>query len=139
MDIVGKWQVAKVAMLGEDFEMKMVSAEEILAMPDNDETAQYKEMVSAINEFTADNRVLTYVPIPEYQIEEARAEGLVITEDGYGIVDETDWKEENGKILYNTREEGEIMGEKVDPYVVLEIDAEGYIPFAGGMMMLKKI
>lgn len=139
MNIVGKWKIAKVAKMDENFEMKMVSAEEINALPDNEENAQYKEMVSAINEFTVDNRVLTYVPIPEGQIEEARAEGIVITDDGYGIVDETDWKEEDGKILYNTRTDGEIMGEEIDPYVVLEMDEEGYIPFAGGMMMLEKI
>ena len=138
MNIIGRWNVAKVAMFDENFTLKFVTAAELDAMTDRPEVEEYKQMFSAKVEFTADGKVLTIVPVPADQIEEAKAEGATLTDDGYVIMDQRDWKEENGRFFYNTGNSGTVMGEEIDPYVPLDVDADGNLPFSGGMMLLQK-
>lgn len=138
MNIIGKWNVVKIAVLDEDFNLKMVTADELNAMPENPEMEEYKTLTSAVIEFTPDNKVLTLVPIPADQLEEAKKEGIAITDDGYCVMDQTDWKEENGKYFYNTGNQGTVLEEEIDPYMPLEVDEEGCMLFSGGLMLLKK-
>ncbi len=135
MNIVGRWKVVKVAVLGEDFKMKLVTENELNSITDDE---SYKQLISAVIEFTADNKVLTLAPIPEDKLEEAKAEGVTITDDGYCVMDESDWKEENGRCFYNTGNKGTILDEEIDPYMPLEVDEEGCMLFSGGLMLLKK-
>ena len=54
--------------------------------------------------------------VPEEMREEAAKHGAVVREDGYAAIESTTWKEENGKLYYDTKIEGEVLGEKVDSF-----------------------
>ena len=81
-----------------------------------------KTMLFADVVFTADGMVQWCLPIPEgatqEQIDEAIASGeLKMSAGGKMIVEEKPWKEENGKIFYDTGAKGEVLGEAVSPWV----------------------
>lgn len=46
----------------------------------------------------------------------AKSQGAVIDEDGFAPIEQTTWKEENGKFFYDTKVEGEVLGETVNPF-----------------------
>jgi len=126
MDVIGKWKL--VSLKGMDFatfEQVWRSNEELLAADDDD---MYKMMADAMFEFK-DGGILSVcskvaVPegTPESEIEAAIAAGEVIRADGaLWTVRDLAWKEENGEILVDSGERGEVFGEAIDPWKKLEI------------------
>lgn len=149
--IVGKYKIVKApAMIGDDFGMH--TREEALAdankrkaageIDDNEIWESVLSMFDNIIEFTADHQVKIYAPMPPYaskkEIDEAVASGEITIVDG--MIDSGDsyeWKAVNGAYYYDSREEEEVMGEKVSPWKKLEPDSDGLITFEP--FMIKKI
>ena len=48
-------------------------------------------------------------------------------------------KEENGKFFYDTKVEGEVLGETVDPFAEIPVDENGYLTIAFGTMILERV
>lgn len=88
--------------------------------PDNPPTDERfegsAELMQYRTEFTEDGTLNTLMFVPEEMREEAAKHGAVVREDGYAAIESTVWKEENGKFYYDTKIEGEVLGEKVDSF-----------------------
>ena len=118
MNIVGKWRVKKIGVLQPDFSLKMFTPQELEEIEDAEE---YLRMASVIMEFLPDGTMNTLLPVPEELVNQLLEEGKEIV-DGFGIMNSTTWKEENGEYFYDTKIEGEIFGEKVSSFEKLEIE-----------------
>ena len=135
MNIIGKWEVSAVISFV-DGDMKWVTKEEAANIEDFDTS-----MFAPIMEFTPDGTILNLMKIPDdmtqEQIDGAISEGMERVDD-YLITQKQTWKEEDGKLLYNTEIEGEILGEEVSPWAEITVDDNGEITMME-MFRLKKL
>lgn len=124
MEFIGKWIVKKTMHFGEDG-VKHLTKEELIAVEGDDADL---EMFNSIVNIKEDGVIETLVQVPADQVEEAKAQGAPVDENGCICVDKMAWKEENGEILYE--ENGEFV-----PFVLTE---DGLLRFAAGMMLLER-
>ncbi len=131
MNIVGKWKVAKVGVFDMDEGMQMKTLEQLMAMEDTEEILESKEMAQSIFLWVTAKTLQLRAIMPPEAVEEAKAAGeeIPFNKDGSVTIQRMPWKEENGKILYNMGEEGEIDGEEIDPWKVAEFDEDGVLVF----------
>lgn len=125
MNVIGKWKVKKIGVMQDNGELKYFLPEELDSLEDADE---YRNMASAIYEFTSAGNLNTLMLIPPEMYEEATKEGLEVV-DGCAIVSSTSWKEEDGKIYFDTKIEGEILGEPVDSFCEVPVMEDGSLNF----------
>ncbi len=129
MDMIGKWKVVKVGVFDMDEGMQMKTLEEVMAMEDTEEIQETKEMAQITFLWvTAKTMQMRLMVAPE-MIEEARAAGekVTVNKDGSVTVQRMPWKEEDGKILCKMGDEGEIDGEEIDPWQVVDLDEDGVL------------
>ena len=133
MDICGKWKVK---------EMRFPTLEEEAFTPDNlpseEEFYDIAQMMKCITEFAGDGVLNTLLFVPEEMREQAETQGAVVRDDGYAVIESTQWKEENGKFYYDTKVEGEVLGEKVDPFAEITVTPEGYLIYGYGTILLER-
>lgn len=135
MNIFGKWKIHDIYTLDENQSERHITADEIRAMEDTEENADYKAMLNMVIVVSPET-MNTYVSVPEERIAEAEAEGLEITE--YGALMETRKVEEkDGAYFYDSGIDGEVGEEKVSPLLKLELDEESFL-VVGGVLRLKK-
>lgn len=124
MKIIGQWKVSAV-LSGVDGTLKWVTREEAEQIGDFDFS-----MFDAITEFRQDGTVcdLLRIPqdMPQEEIDNAIAAGYELAGD-FLVAGKHAWKEENGKIFYNTNINGEILGEELSPWAEIAEDADGNI------------
>lgn len=124
MNLIGKWKVKEMLHFSLENGMEWKTLEELAAMgEDEDSLSMYRNSVMIFHE---NGTVETLMPIPadltQEQIDAAIEEGKKIS-DGMIVLDNKEWKIEDGKNLYNTGNEGEIFGEEVSPWSeIKEID-----------------
>ena len=95
--------------------------------PDVDDDV--KNLMNSVFEFDTDHKMSIMIPVPEdakQEVEEAVAAGEVFMKDGMVVMEQFDWKIEDGKPYYDSQAEGEVLGEKVSPWVELKETADGY-------------
>ena len=92
---------------------------------------------SSVTEITEDGQLTMGMQLPPEAIEDAKAQGAPVTEDGMIVAEQHEWKEENGELFYNTGDECEIDGEAVDPWIKIEFDEDGLLVLT--MMAFEKI
>lgn len=136
MNIFGKWLVHDVITFDEGQKVKHITADEINAMDDTEENADYKAMLNMVVVVTPET-MNTYLSIPEERIAEAKAEGLEITEYG-ALLESQELKKEDCTYFYDSGIDGEVGEEKVSPLVKLELDEKGLLVIGGGTLRLKK-
>ena len=90
-------------------------------------------------EFAEDGMLNTLMFVPEEMREEAAKHGAVVREDGYAAIESTTWKEENGKLYYDTKIEGEVLGEKVDSFAEIPVTEDGCLLYGLGMILLERL
>ena len=61
------------------------------------------------------------------------------TEDGFAAVEQTTWKEKDGKFFYDTKVKGEVLGQEVDPFAEIPVTEDGCLVIAYGTMILERI
>ena len=135
MNIIGKWKVKKIGVFQPDFSIKMLTPQEIEALEDFEDAEEYLNMASAIVEFLPDGTMNTLFPVTKELEEQLIAEGKEIV-DGFGIMDTTTWKEENGEYFYDTKIKGEILGEKVSSFEKLVFEGDCIVV---SQMLLEKL
>ena len=149
-DLIGFWEVAKArSFVGGKFDL--FTLDEVKAELDAKKAAgeldgDPEELMSGFysrTEFTADGKVRMWMKAPagvsEEEINAAIAAGeLIGWKDGLMCLEEKEWKEEDGTILYNTGEHREIFGEVKSPWDELKLNEDGLLPFGSGMVLLKK-
>ena len=57
----------------------------------------------------------------------------------YAVIESTTWKEENEKFYYDTKTEGEFLGEKVDPFAEITVTEDGCLLYEYEMVLLERI
>ena len=127
MNLVGFWNIKEVLSFDENGG-KWISLEEFL----KDETIDDELKRSASWKFLFEPdgilRVLAQIPpeVPKEAIQQAVAAGEVtLFDDQTMIVEEYPWKEENGKYYYDSGIQGEVLGEKVSPWMEIEETEDG--------------
>ena len=111
--------------------------------PDNPPTDERfegsAELMQYRTEFAEGGVLNTLMFVPEDKREEAAKYGAVVREDGYAAVESTVWKEENGKYFYDTKIEGEVLGEKCDPFAEIPVTEDGCLLYSYGMILLERV
>lgn len=118
MNPVGKWKVKEVISFNENFEMVWKTIDELAASASEDDDNSVSVYQNSITVFNDNGTVDTIMPIPEG----ATAEELedVEVRDGMAVIDTKQWKNEDGKILYNSEIHGEVLGEEVSPWIEIK-------------------
>ena len=124
MEIIGKWNVAEAQMMNKDFKMEWRTAADIMADDSLDDYV--RQLISYSYVFTEDGKALTLFAIPEdlpkEELDAALASGeLKLYDEKTMILEEKAWKEEDGKLLYDT----EVLGEKLSSWVEIKQTADG--------------
>ena len=135
MDIRGIWKVREV-------HVPTPEGERIFTPDDPPEEERFErciEMMQCRTEFAEDGVLNTLMFVPEEMREEAAKHGAVVREDGYAPIESTVWKEENGKIYYDTKIDGEVFGEKVDSFAEISVTEDGCLLYSYGMILLERV
>ena len=135
MDVRGVWKVKEVHVPTPDGE-KVFTPDN---PPEDERFEGVVEMMQYRTEFAEDGVLNTLMFVPEEMREEAAKHGAVVREDGYAAVESTVWKEENGKIYYDTEIEGEVLGEKVDSFAEIPVTEDGCLQYGLGMIILERV
>ena len=135
MDIRGVWKVKEVHVPTPDGE-KVFTPDN---PPEDERFEGAVEMMQYRTEFAEDGTLNTLMFVPEDKRGEAAKHGAVVREDGYAAVESTVWKEENGKIYYDTEIEGEVLGEKVDSFAEIPVTEDGWLQYGLGMIILERV
>ena len=135
MDVRGVWKVKEVHVPTPDGE-KVFTPDN---PPEDERFEGAVEMMQYRTEFAEDGTLNTLMFVPEDKRGEAAKHGAVVREDGYATVESTVWKEENGKIYYDTEIEGEVLGENVDSFAEIPVTEDGCLQYGLGMIILERI
>ena len=135
MDICGIWKVKEVRVPTPDVE-KVFTPDN---PPEDERFEGSAELMQYRTEFAEDGMLNTLMFVPEEMREEAAKHGAVVREDGYAAIESTTWKEENGKLYYDTKIEGEVLGEKVDSFAEIPVTEDGCLLYGLGMILLERL
>ena len=135
MDIRGIWKVKEIRVPTPDG-VKVFTPDN---PPQEERFEGSAELMGYRTEFAEDGVLNTLMFVPEEMRQEAAKQGVEVREDGYAAVESTVWKEENGKIYYDTKIEGEVLGEKVDPFAEIPITEDGCLLYSYGMILLERV
>ena len=135
MDICGIWKVKEVRVPTPDGE-KVFTPDN---PPEDERFEGSAELMQYRTEFAEDGMLNTLMLVPEEMREEAAKHGAVVREDGYAAIESTTWKEENGKLYYDTKIEGEVLGEKVDSFAEIPVTEDGCLLYGLGMILLERL
>ena len=134
MEICGIWKVKELRLPTPEGERVFTPDNP----PEEDCFAECVQMMRCLTEFTGDGILNTLMPVPEEVRKEAAEHGIVIREDGYAVIESSVWKEENGKFYYDTKVEGEVLGEKVDSFAEIPVTEAGCLLYNFGMFLLER-
>ena len=124
MNIIGKWKV-KELLFPTLNGMASYTPENL---PVGDHADEIIMLLMSITQFTEDGLMKTLMRVPEDKIE-----------DGFAAIEQTTWKEKDGKFYYDTKVKGEVLGETVDPFAEIPVDENGCLTIAYGTMILERI
>lgn len=134
MDIRGTWKVKEIRVPTQDG-VKVFTPDN---PPQEERFEGSAELMGYRTEFAEDGVLNTLMFVPEEMRQEAAKQGVEVREDGYAAVESTVWKEENGKIYYDTKIEGEVLGEKVDSFAEIPVTEDGCLLYSYGMILLER-
>lgn len=134
MDIRGIWKVKEIRVPTPDG-VKVFTPDN---PPQEERFEGSAELMGYRTEFAEDGMLNTLMFVPEEMRQEAAKQGVEVREDGYAAVESTVWKEENGKIYYDTKIEGEVLGEKVDSFAEIPVKEDGCLLYSYGMILLER-
>ena len=135
MDIRGIWKVKEMRLPSPDGELVFTPGN----LPDDEQFEEFGRIMQCRTEFADVGSLNTLMFVPEEMKAEAAEHGVVVREDGYAVIESTTWKEENGKFYYDTKTEGEFLGEKVDPFAEITVTEDGCLLYNYEMVLLERI
>lgn len=134
MNIIGKWKLKGFKTPTENgLELHMLAdaSEEMLV--------ELEETLDMLIEFCEDHTFNWLYEANEKYLALAEESGAVKRDDGYIVAFTGEWEEKDGKILYDSGAEGEILGEQIDPFVELEFTDDGDILYNYGMLLYERM
>lgn len=135
MNIIGKWKVKELLIPTSNGMVSYTSDNP----PEGEIAEEAVMLLNNIIEFTEDGMMNTLMRVPEDKLELAKSQGAVIDEDGYAAIEQTTWKEQDGKFFYDTKVKGEVMGVEVDSFSEMPITEEGCLVISYGTMILERV
>jgi hypothetical protein len=129
MEIIGKWNIAEAKVFNAaTMKLEWRTAADIMADEAVDDYVKQSLGYSYL--FTEDGKAQVLMPIPanipKEQIDAAIASGEVkLFDDSTMVLEEKAWKEEDGKLLFDTGAKGEVLGETVSPWVEIKESGNG--------------
>ena len=135
MNVIGKWKVKELLFPTRNGMVSYPPEN----LPEGDNADEITMMLMSRTEFTEDGFMNTLMRVPEDKIDLAKSQGAEIDEDGYAAIESTTWKEKDGKVYYDTKVEGEVLGETVDPFAEIPVDENGCLTIAYGTMILERV
>lgn len=132
MNYIGKWTFHSIGNMDENDKLVYLSAEEYLKSPmpyidETDEEAvademkERKTMIGTMLKVCENGEMYTLVPLPEgvtqEEVDEAVNAGAIKLMDGMIVDGPKSWEERSGEFWYDSGIEGEVFGEKADPWV----------------------
>ena len=135
MDIRGIWKTKEIRMPTPEG-LTVITPDNL---PEDERFEECVKMMRCYTEFAEDGSLNTLMFVPEELKAEATEHGVVVREDSYAVIESTTWKEENGKFYYDTKTEGEFLGEKVDPFVEITVTEDGCLLYNYEMVLLERI
>ena len=132
MNVLGTWKIAAVYTFDADFNKELKPVGEVLDAPETDD--DMRMMLTAEYEFCDDGSLLVKALLPENisreEIDEAVEAGeITLCGDDRFMIESYEWKEEDGKILFDSGIEGEAFGEKTSPWEEIEQLEDGTLQF----------
>ena len=134
MDIRGIWKVKEVHVPTPDGE-KVFTPDN---PPEDEMFEEMAEMMQWRTEFADDGALNTLMLVPEEMKAEAAKHGVDVRDDGYAVIDSTQWEERDGKFFYDTKIEGEVLGEKVDPFIEIPVIDGDCLKYSHGRIILER-
>lgn len=134
MSIIGTWKVKNLMTYVPDEGMKSITVEEAKAIDDED----IQQMAAMMIKITEDSQMVMGMKLPPEMLEEAKAQGAPVTEDGMIIAQQHEWKEENGTYFYLSGNSGTIGDEEISPWEELAVGEDGTLTMMGGMLIFEK-
>ena len=134
MSIIGIWKVKSLITYVPDEGMKSVSVEEAMAIDDQD----IQQMAAMMIKITEDGQMVMGINVPPEMVEEAKAQGAPVTEDGMIIAQQHEWKEENGAYFYLSGNSGTVGDEEISPWEEIAVGEDGTLSMMGGMLIFEK-
>ncbi len=117
IDVSGVWKIKEACLLDSDLNEVWRTVEDIMA----DDSIEDKALYNSVAVFRDDGELCMAMPIPDDMSEEEIKE--LVEEEGfercgkdYLIYEKYPWKEEDGKILYDSGARGEVLGEEISPW-----------------------
>ena len=135
MNVIGKWKVKELLFPTRNGMVSYTPDN----LPEGDNADEITMMLMSRYEFTEDGLMNTLLLVPEDKIELAKSQGAEIDEDGYAAIESTTWKEKDGKVFYDTKVEGEVLGETVDPFAEIPVTEDGCLLISFGTIKLERV
>lgn len=137
MNVVGLWKIKKAVQF-DAATMKMVEKDVDAIIADSSIPDDEKKMLYAKFLFTEDGWIKTLFPIPEDMPKEELDEMLESGEmelygDSFLVIEKKGWKEEDGKLKFDTGTKGEVMGEAVDSWAEIKETEYGIMLMVYGL------
>lgn len=134
MDIIGKWKIKELNIPTLDG-VKTFTPE---TLPDDEDFEDYKKMSTQFFEFAPDGTLSTLMPIPEDMVEVAKEQGIEVRDGNIAVMDKTTWKENDGKFFFDSKIEGEFLGETVDSFMEIKVTPDGCLLHQFETLLLEK-
>lgn len=137
MNVVGLWKIKKAVQF-DAATMKMVEKDVDAIIADSSIPDDEKKMLYAKFLFTEDGWIKTLFPIPEdipkEELDEMLESGeMELYGDSFLVIEKKGWKEEDGKLKFDTGTKGEVMGEAVDPWAEIKETEYGIMLMVYGL------
>ena len=128
MDVIGLWEVVSGQIFDtKNMEMVWVPRDVALASEEIDE--DFKRIYTTLFEFKEDGTLVVMMKgpaadsVPKDELDAAIEAGEAFVEDGVIFIPrQFGWKAEGDGILVDTKTEGEVFGEKIDPWQAAVIE-----------------
>lgn len=134
MNIIGKWKLKGMNIPTENG-MMFCTKENI----PEEYSDTYTEAESMELAFLEDGTYNVIQKVEGELAEQAKAEGMEISPDGYAVALSATWEDRNGTIYYDCGAEGTVLDEEIDPFLPLEFTEDGCIWYNYGMCLYERI
>lgn len=133
MGIIGKWKI-------KEFRIPTPDGVQVFTpdtLPEDEDYMDYAQMARTLTEFTPDGKMDALMPVPEEMLEQVQNEGMEIR-DGFAVIKSAAWKEQDGKFFYDSKIEGEVLGEAVDPFMEIKVLPDGCLLYSMDVLVLER-
>ena len=120
INVVGRWKIKEVSFMDQDLNKTWRSVEDLLA----DDSVEDKNLYRSKVMFTEGGEILMMLEKPDdmsqEEVDEMMASGEMEVYESYIVYEKFPWKEEDGRIMFDSGMKGEVFGEAVSPWIEIK-------------------